>query len=116
MTEERRIVVEVSAADNDSQQCSINVAVSLTNDNPPVVDLSGPLQPSLNHSVSLEYNFTNQASVWIAARDASITDLDANSHVVEVNVSLQPGFPGDGIYLSEVVGCPIDSSDICHIR
>lgn len=101
---------------NDSQSCSILVSVVLVNDNLPVVDLNGPLQPSINHTVMLNYNFASQASVWIASRDATISDLDSDGRVETLQVELTPGFPGDGVFLSDSVGCPIDNSSTCHLR
>ena len=99
-----------------TQSCSILVSVVLVNDNRPVVDLNGPSQPSINHSAVLNYNFLNQASVWVAARDATVSDLDANSRVESLQVDLAPGFPNDGVFLSVSVGCPIDNSSTCHLR
>lgn len=112
---QRSIAVMVSSP-NDSQSCSVLVSVVLVNDNPPVVDSNGPLQPSINHNVTLNYNFVSQASVWITSRDATVTDLDADGRVEMLQVELTPGFPGDGVFLSASVGCPIDSSSTCHLR
>ena len=113
--ETRSISVRVSGL-NDSQSCNILVSISLVNDNPPVVDLNGPLQPSINYSTALNYSFIRQNSVWIAARDATISDFDADGRTELVEINLIPGYPGDGIILSERVGCPIDNSSVCHIR
>jgi hypothetical protein len=101
---------------NDSQSCNVLVSVILVNDNPPVVDLNGPSLASINHSVMLNYTFINQASVWIAARDATVSDLDADGRIETLLVDLNPGFPNDGVFLSASVGCPIDNSSVCHLR
>lgn len=114
-TVQRLITITVTTP-NNSQSCSILVSITLINDNVPVVDLSGPDQPSVNHTITLNYNFISQASEWIAARDASISDLDADSRIETLEVNLTVGFPNDGIYLSQSSGCPIDNSSTCHIR
>lgn len=101
---------------SDSQSCNIVVSVLLVNDNRPVVDLNGPLQPSINHTVALNYNFINQASEWIASRDATISDLDLDGRIETLLVDLTPGFPNDVVFLSTSVGCPIDNSSTCHLR
>lgn len=99
-----------------SRSCSILVSLVLVNDNPPVVDLNGPLQPSINRTVTLNYNFMSQGTVQVASRDATITDSDTDGRVELLEVTLFPGFPDDGIYLSESSGCPIDASSTCHLR
>lgn len=84
------------------------------NDNAPVVDLSGPLNPSINHTVLLNYTFlSGPASEWISARDASITDADQDARIESLTVELLPGQPGDGIF---VMGCPLDDSTVCWLR
>lgn len=103
-------------APDDSGSCSVLVSLVLRNDNPPVVDLSGPGDTPINHTLSLNYNFVSQASEWIAARDASISDLDADGRIELLEANLTPGFPNDGIFLSATSGCPIDNSSTCHIR
>lgn len=105
-----------SSSSSDSQSCSLLVSVLLINDNAPVVDLNGPLQPFLNHTIALNYNFVSQASEWVAARDATISDLDTDGRIETLQVELTPGFPDDGVFLSASVGCPIDNSDTCHLR
>ena len=100
-----------------SASCSILVSLLLRNDNLPVVDLSGPLENStLNNTLTLNYDFRSQASEWIAARDASISDLDTDSRIETLTASLESGLPNDGIFLSESTGCSIDDSSTCHIR
>ena len=112
---QRSINISVTSP-TDSQSCNILVSIVLMNDNPPVIDLNGPLQPSINYTVALNYSFMSQASVWIASRDASISDLDTDGRIERLEVNLMPGFPNDGIYLSEMIGCPIDNSSTCHLR
>jgi len=92
------------------------VSVLLVNDNPPVVDLNGAALSSINYSTSLNYNFTNQNSVPVAARDATISDPDRDGRIVGLEVNLTAGLPNDGIYLSESSACPIDNSSTCHLR
>ncbi len=112
---QRSIHVTVNSP-GDSQSCRILVSLLFVNDNPPIVDLSGPLQPSINHTASLNYNFMSQASVPIASQDATITDLDADGRIESLEANLTAGFPNDGIFLSETSGCPIDNSSTCHLR
>lgn len=99
---------------SDTQSCPLLVSITLINDNPPIVDLSGLSSSSINHSVSLNYSFFESASVWVASRDATITDLDQDGRVVSIDVALTPGRPGDRIYLSESVGCPRNGATICR--
>lgn len=112
---QRSVVVSVTTP-NDMRSCTVLVSVLLVNDNAPVVDLSGPLQPFTNLSLALDYNFVSQASVWVSSRDATISDADADSRVETLLIDLTPGFPNDGIYLSRSVGCPVDDSSVCHLR
>ena len=109
----RSLIITVTSA-GDSTQCSLMIAVQLVNDNPPVVDLSGPSVSTLNHSVYLEYSFFAPASEWIAARDAAITDRDQDGAVAGMNVELSGGRAGDRIYLSETVGCPMNGVSTCR--
>lgn len=98
----------------EMQSCSLVISVLLINDNPPVVDLSGLSSPSINHSVSLNFSFFERASVMIASRDATITDVDEDSRIVSLDVVLTPGRPGDRIYLSQRVGCPRTRAPVCR--
>lgn len=105
------------ASPSDSRSCDILVSVALRNDNPPVVDLSGAQDPSsINRSFSLNYTFVSQSSQWIAARDGSISDLDADGRIEMLQADLTPGQANDGIFLSASSGCPIDNSSTCHLR
>ncbi len=81
-----------------------------------MVDLNGPLQLSINHTIALNYSFVSQNSDWIASRDSTISDADAGNQIQQLVINLMPGFPGDGIYLSQRVGCPMDNASICHLR
>lgn len=113
-TVQRSIVVSVDSA--APQLCRIVVSVALINDNAPVVDLNGPSEPSTNHSLSLTYDFMNQATGFVSSRDATISDADADGRVESLRVDLSPGLSGDGIFLHEDVGCPVDNSSTCHLR
>lgn len=109
----RRIMVSISSPES-TQSCPILVSISPVNDNSPVVDLNGPLNPSINHTVLLNYTFlSGPASEWISARDASITDADQDARIESLTVELLPGRPGDGIF---VMGCPLDDSTVCWLR
>lgn len=113
---QRRIMVSVSSSD-DTQFCPILLSITPVNDNKPIVDLSGPLRPSINHSVTLNYTFLNgPASEWISARDASVSDEDQNSRIESLTAELLPGQPGDRIFLSENLGCPFDDASVCILR
>ena len=107
------MVITVTSG-SDSTQCSLIIAVQLINDNPPLMDLSGPSVPTVNHSVYLEYNFFAPASEWIAARDAAITDRDQDGAVASMSVELSGGRAGDRIYHSEIVGCPMNGVSTCR--
>lgn len=109
---QRSVVVSVTTP-SDTRTCSVLVSVQLVNDNVPVVDLSGPLEPFTNLSLVLDYNFISQASVWVSSRDATISDADADGRIEMLLIDLTPGFPNDGLYL---VGCPVDDSSVCHLR
>lgn len=100
----------------DSMSCQILVSLVLVNDNPPMVDLSGSLQPTINYTTSLNYNFMTQGTVPIASQEATITDLDQDARIESLQVNLVLGSQNDGIYLSETSGCPIDNSSTCHLR
>ena len=113
---QRTVVVSISSSD-DTQSCNIIVSINPVNDNAPVVDLSGPLDPSINHTVMLNYTFLmGPASEWISARDASVTDEDQNSRIESLTAELLPGRPGDRIYLSEGLGCSLDDTSVCLLR
>ena len=113
---QRRITVSVSSSDN-TQSCPIIVSISPVNDNAPVVDLSGTLNPSINHTVLLNYTFLNgPASEWISARDASVTDEDIDGRIESLTVELLPGQPGDRIFMSESLGCSLDDTSMCLLR
>ena len=115
-TAQRTIMIFISSP-NDTQSCSIVVTISLINDNAPVVDLSGPLIPSVNHSVLLNFSFlVGPASEWISTRDASVSDQDQNSRIESLVAELLPGQLGDRIYLSETVGCSDDGSSVCQLK
>ena len=87
------------------------------NDNAPVVDLSGPLDPSINHTVLLNYTFFNgPASEWISARDASVMDEDIDGRIESLTVELLPGQSGDRIFMSESLGCSLDDTSMCLLR
>ena len=81
------------------------------------MDLSGPLSADVDHNISLQYNFISQASEWVAARDASISDLDADGRIERLEANLTEGLQGDGIFLDQSVSdCVIDNSSTCHLR
>lgn len=111
----QRIISVGVLGQNSSQSCTIMVAIRLVNDNPPLVDLSGQ-QPSINYTRALNYSFVQQNSVPIASRRARIRDRDEDSQLRSLDVELVPGYPNDGIFLSENVGCSIDNTSTCHIR
>ena len=113
---QRSITVSVSSSDN-TQSCPIIVSISPVNDNAPVVDLSGPRDPSINHTVLLNYTFlSGPASEWISARDASVTDEDTDSRIESLTVELLPGQPGDRVFMSENLGCSLDDTSVCLLR
>ncbi len=113
-TVQRSITITVDSL-QDMRSCGLMVYLVLINDNPPVVDLSGPLQPSVNRTTSLSFDFINGASVPIAAQDAAITDLDADGRIERLEAILTPIFEYDGIYLSESTACD-NFSSTCHLR
>ena len=113
---QRRIMISVSSS-GDTQSCPILISITPVNDNPPVVDLSGPLAPSINHTVMLNYTFLGgPASEWISTQDASVSDEDQNSRIESLTAELSPGQPGDRIFLSENLGCPFDDASVCLLR
>ena len=113
---QRRIVISVSSSD-DIQSCSILVSINPVNDNVPVVDLNGPLEPSINHTVMLNYTFLEgPATEWISARDASVIDEDQNSRIASLTAELLQGRPLDGIFVSENLGCSLDDTSVCLLR
>ena len=112
----RSIMVSISSSD-DTQSCPILVSISPVNDNAPEVDLSGPLDPSINHTVLLNYTFLGgPASEWISARDASVIDQDIDGQIESLTVELLPGQPGDRIFMSEELGCSLDDTSVCLLR
>jgi len=114
-TGQRVITITAVGEDEVPQVCSILVSVFPVNDNPPVVDLSGEEAASVNYTRTLGYNFTFQGSVAVAANTASITDRDG-SLLRSLDVVLVPGYPNDGIFLAEEVGCPLDNTSMCYLR
>ena len=52
--------------------------------------------------------------MWVASRDAIITDLDQDGRIISLDVALTPGRPGDRIYLSENTGCPRSGAPVCR--
>lgn len=113
---QRTITVFISSP-NDTQSCSILVSISLVNDNAPVVNLSGSLAPSINHTVPLNFSFLmGPASEWISTRDASVSDRDQNSRIESLVAELFPGQLGDRIYLCETVGCSDDGTRVCQLK
>lgn len=108
----RRIVISVSDADN-MQNCTIQVPIITINDNAPIVDLSGPVQASINHSVSLSYTYFEPVGISIAANDVSITDADEDGHVISLNVTLEPHRPEDRLQFSL---CPGSDESTCYLR
>lgn len=110
---ERTITVFVSA-ENATSSCNILVSVIPVNDNVPVVDLNGPSNPSINHTVKLNYTFLSvPSSEWVSARDATLFDGDQNGRIESILAELSPGQPRDGIYLSS---CPRDDANICLLK
>ena len=113
----RRMITVLVSSPNNTQSCSILVSIRPENDNTPVVDLSGPSNPSINHTVELNYTFLmGPASEWISSRTASVSDLDQNGRIESLTAELTPGQPGDGIFLSENLGCPLDDTTICLLK
>ena len=113
---QRTVTVSISSSD-DTQSCPILVSISPVNDNAPVVDLNGPLDPSINHTVMLNYTFlSGPASEWISARDASVMDEDQDGRIESLTAELLPGQPGDGIFMSENLGCSLDDTSVCLLR
>lgn len=113
---QRTVTVSISSSD-DTQSCPILVSISPVNDNAPVVDLNGPLDPSINHTVMLNYTFLGgPASEWISARDASVTDEDQDGRIESLTAELLPGQPGDRIFMSEYLGCSLDDTSVCLLR
>ncbi len=113
---QRRILISIISSD-ETQSCPILVSISPVNDNAPVVDLSGPLDLSINHTVLLNYTFLDgPASEWISARDASVTDEDLDGYIESLTVELLPGQAGDRIFMSENLGCSFDDTSVCLLR
>ena len=113
---QRTVTVSISSSD-DTQSCPILVSISPVNDNAPVVDLNGPLDPSINHTVMLNYTFLGgPASEWISARDASVMDEDQDGRIESLTAELLPGQPGDRIFMSEYLGCSLDDTSVCLLR
>ena len=113
---DRTITVFVQSS-NDTQSCTILVAVLPLNDNSPEVDLNGPRTPSINHRIDLNYTFINgPSSEWIASRDASVFDQDQNGRIESLTAELLPGRPADRIYLSEMLGCSLDDTNNCLLK
>ena len=79
------------------------VTVVLINDNVPFVDLSGPAVPSANYSTSVAYTVPSQR-ISIASPTARIVDLDSDSVINAVDITLSPGQQGDQLVLHGV--CP----------
>lgn len=108
----RSIVISVSDADS-MQNCTIHIPITLINDNIPIVDLSGPAQASINHSVSLNYTYFEPLGISIAATDASIADADEDSRIIMLNVTLEPYRSEDRLQFNL---CPNSDGPTCHLR
>ena len=100
----RHINLSVQQVDGVSASCSVTVEVVLVNDNTPVVDLSGPQDPSLDYSTSVTYALPS-ARVAIASSMAQLSDMDRDSSITTVEVLLAPGQQGDRILFQSV--CPV---------
>ena len=89
------------------------LTVSLVNDNAPVVDLNGPMQPSINYTTTLTYDFFSPAQVPIASSDAVVSDADLDGRLVSLAVQLEPGRPGDRLVFP---ACPSEGDASCQLR
>ena len=113
----QRMITLMISSPNDTQSCNILVSISPVNDNVPIVDLSGPSIPTINHTVRLNYTFLmGPSSEWIASRTASVSDHDQNGRIESLIIELMPGQPADRIYLSDNLGCSLDDTGICILK
>ena len=113
----QRMITLVISSPNDTQSCNILVSIGPVNDNVPVVDLSGPSVPSINHTVELNYTFlTGPSSEWIASCTATVSDQDQNGRIESLTAELTPGQPADRIYLNDDLGCSLDDTRICLLK
>lgn len=110
----RRINLSVQQVDGASASCSVTVEVVLVNDNTPVVDLSGPQDPSLDYSTTVTYALP-PVRVTIASSMARLSDVDRDGSITTVEVSLTPGQQGDRILFQSV--CPVTiMATTCSLR
>ena len=113
----QRTITVFIRSPNDTQSCNVLVSIEPVNDNLPVVDLSGPSIPSINHTVEVNYTFVNgPSSEWISSRDATISDQDQNALIESLTAELVPRQPGDRIFLSDTLGCSHGETSICLLK
>ena len=95
--------------------CSIIVSMMLINDHVPTVDLRGPDSDGVNYTTSIISQYQGQNRVLIADRNSSITDLDSESVLVSMSVSLVSHIEGDALVF-DIGGCnPSGSTGTCYV-
>lgn len=95
--------------------CSIIVSMMLINDHVPTVDLRGLDSDEVNYTTSIISQYQGQNRVLIADKNSSITDLDSESVLVSMSVSLVSHIEGDALVF-DIGGCnPSGSTGTCYV-
>lgn len=111
----REVSLSVTQNGGVPPSCSVMVTVALINDNVPVVDLSGPAVPSVNYSTSVAYTVPPQR-VSIASPTARLVDLDSDSAITTVAITLSPGQQGDQLVLHGLCSGGAAPPTTCSLR
>ena len=101
-SETRQIVLTVYQPSTNTS-CLVLVTIQLVNDNRPVLDLNGPNKSGINYTTTVSYYlYSNNLFgnvVRIAPYDITITDDDADSRIISIELTLSPGMEGDRIFM-----------------
>lgn len=97
-----------------SGSCVVMVQLALINDNVPVVDLSGPQQSTVDYTTSVTYSEPS-SRISIASSMARVYDMDSNSRIASVSITLSPGRTGDRLVIHNM--CQVtEATTNCFVR
>ena len=95
--------------------CTRRIDIALINDNEPVVDLTGPIDSTINRTAQIVHNYLNPNHILIAGENATITDLDADGVVQSLSMELTSNEFGDKLILNPDI-CSVLTATICFIK
>ena len=96
--------------------CSISININLINDNSPVVDLSGPDEPTINRNTSLNFGYPYSNRVSISSENATVSDADIDSVIQNITVSFKQKKIGDRLILNPDICYEHATAATCFIK